>query len=889
MPSAPGPTRDTSLRRYRAKRDFARTPEPVPGRDAERSTPRFVVQKHHARKLHWDFRLEHDGVLWSWAVPKGPSLDPADKRLAVRVEDHPLDYASFHGTIPHGNYGAGTVEIWDEGTWAPLGDPADDPADGLRGGEIKFRLAGTRLHGAFVLVRMRPRGGRPEHADNWLLIKEHDAEERAGADAEALEATPAPKPRRVPAKAKPDAVKRAETAAAPEALPAAPDTAVGKAAGPIVHAPAAVPTKPPRRGAPIADAESADLPHKQPPQLATLAEAAPSGADWITEVKFDGYRLLAWKDGRDVRLITRNGQDWTARLPDVARAIGKLTPRTLLLDGELVALRPDGLSSFAELQAALANGGDRKSLFFYLFDLLHLDGWDLRPCRLADRKGALHALTDWRGALRYSDHLVGEADRVRRQACAMGLEGIICKRANAPYRGARSRDWLKVKCQGREEFAVLGWTPPDGSRAGLGALHLGFHDEANRMHYVGGVGTGFTDEELRGLRRRLSPLASTPPSELWIAGDPPELAIRWVRPVLVAEVQFPGWTGFGRLRHGVYLGLRADKEGDEVVRDTLPVRDVGRRAWRPRAQATGAVVRASAPGREGARSGRRETVGSVALSHADRALWPGISKADLARYWQAVAAVALPGIAKRPLALLRCPDGIDGQRFFQKHGAAGLPASLRGEEAPEGPYLALDDEAGLLACAQIAAIELHAWGAREDDPSRPDRLVFDLDPGEGVPFADVLQAARDVRARLERLGLAGYVRTTGGRGLHVVAPLRPEAGWAAVTRFCKRFAQAMEQEAPASFVATLPKAKRRGRILVDWLRNKPGATAVASFSPRARPGATVAVPLSWREIGPRLDPRAFTLASVPRRLARLRADPWDGFEASARPLPLEVP
>ncbi len=885
MPEPVEPAQDTSLRRYRAKRDFARTPEPSPRRGVKRSKPRFVVQKHHARTLHWDVRLEHGGVLWSWAVPKGPSLDPADKRLAVRVEDHPLDYASFHGTIPTGNYGAGTVEIWDEGTWAPLGDPAE----ALRDGEIKFRLAGTRLNGAFVLVRMRPRrrGGRQEHADNWLLIKEHDADERAGADAEALEATPAPQPRRVPAKAKPAAVKRAETAA-PEALPAALDTVAG-AAGSIVHAPAAPPAKPRGRGAPAPGAERADLPHKQPPQLATLAEAAPDGAGWISEVKFDGYRLLAWKDGRDVRLVTRNGQDWTARLPDVARAVGKLKPRTLLLDGELVALRPDGLSSFAELQAALANGGDRRRLFFTLFDLLHLDGWDLRPCRLADRKAALHALANWRGALRYSDHLAGEAGRVRHQACAMGLEGIVCKLADAPYRGARGRDWLKVKCQGREEFAVLGWTPPDGSRAGLGALHLGFRDEVNRMHYVGGVGTGFTDEELRGLRRRLSPLASTPPDDLWLAGDPPEPAVRWVRPVLVAEVQFPGWTGFGRLRHGVYLGLRADKDGGDVVRDTLPAPNVERHAWRPRARASGAIVRAAAPGRGDARAVATETVGAVALTHADRELWPGVSKADLARYWQAVAAAALPGIAKRPLALLRCPDGIDGQRFFQKHGAAGLPASIRGEDAAEGPYLALDDEAGLLACAQVAAVELHAWGAPEGDPGRPDRLVFDLDPGEGVPFADVVAAAREVRTRLERLGLTAYARTTGGHGLHVVAPLRPEAGWAAVTRFCKAFAQAMERDAPASYVATLPKARRRGRILVDWLRNKPGATAVASFSPRARPGATVAVPLGWREVGPKLDPRAFTLVSVPRRLARLKADPWDGFEASARPLPTDMP
>ena len=585
--------------------------------------------------------------------------------------------------------------------------------------------------------------------------------------------------------------------------------------------------------------------------------------------------------------MTRNGQDWTGKLPDVARAIGKLKPKTLLVDGELVALRPDGLSSFASLQAALANDGDRRSLFLYAFDLLHLDGWDLRPCRLVDRKAALHGLSDWSGVLRYSDHLAGAADRVRRQACAMGLEGIICKLADAPYRGARGRDWFKVKCQGREEFALLGWTPPEGSRSGLGALHLGFRDGENRMQYVGGVGTGFSDDELRSLRRKLTPLASTPPADLWLAGDPPEAAIRWVRPELVAEIQFPGWTGFGRLRHAVYLGLRTDKSGNEVSRETLPEPDVTRQLWTPRLRTSGSIVRAMAPRRGGIGAGSVQ-VGTITLTHADRELWPNISKRDLAAYWEAVAAAALPGIAHRPLALLRCPDGIGDQRFFQKHGSVGMPAEIRGAESPEGPYLALNDAAGLLACAQIGAIELHAWGAGESDPSRPDRVVFDLDPGEGVPFADVVRTAKEVKARLEAFGLASFPRTTGGKGLHVVVPLRPAAGWSVVTTFAKRLAQAMERDAPERYVATLPKAKRRGRILVDWLRNKPGATAVASFSPRARPGATVAVPLTWREVGPKLDPQAFTIHTVPQRLKRLKADPWAGFATADQILPKET-
>ena len=886
MPARPASARDTSITAYRAKRDFARTPEPAPAASAGGPKPSFVVQKHAARRLHWDVRLEHGGVLWSWAVPKGPSLDPADKRLAVHVEDHPLDYAGFHGVIPAGNYGAGAVEIWDEGTWQPLGDPAAD----LARGEIKFELKGKRLRGRFVLVRMR--GKAKETAENWLLIKEQDKHAQPGTDADALEKLPGPKPRRVPDATKPDATK--PNAAKPNAVKRAEAaSAAGKSAAkkaPALAEPPAIvrAAKPSPAGraktgsAPAAGATRGDLPDEQKPQLATLAEKPPDGDEWISEIKFDGYRLMAWKHDKQVRLVTRNGHDWTSRLPDLARAIGRLKQRTLLLDGELVALQSDGLSSFAALQAALQKGGDRSGLFFYLFDLLHLDGWDLRPCRLLDRKAALQGLSEWRGALRYSDHLEGEASRVRRQACAMGLEGIICKLADAPYRAARARDWLKVKCQGRDEFVVLGWTPPEGARRGLGSLHLGFYDDKGRTHYVGGVGTGFTDAELASLSRRLSKLASAPPDALMLAGDPPDPAIRWVRPELVTEVQFTGWSGAGRLRHASYLGLRLDKDGEDVVR-AAPDPTAKRQAWTPGKKLSSAVIRASAPVKSGT-----QRVGQVELTNPGRELWPGITKQDLAAYWSAVAERALPGIAGRPLALVRCPDGIGGQHFFQKHGGKGAPAAIRAGKSAEGPYLAISDVSGLLACAQLAAIELHAWGAAEADTGHPDQIVFDLDPGDGVEFAQVIQAAKDVRERLKTLGLQSFCRTSGGKGLHVVAPLRPAANWAAVRGFCQRFAQAMERDEPARFVATISKAKRRGRILVDWLRNGPGATAVASYSPRARPGAPVATPLTWREVGPALDPQAFTLQTVPMRLAKQRRDPWDGFTRMGQTLPKET-
>jgi bifunctional non-homologous end joining protein LigD len=858
--------RDTSLRTYRAKRDFTATPEPTPRAARRGKALRFVVQKHDARRLHWDFRLEHDGALWSWAVPKGPSLDPTDKRLAVRVEDHPIDYADFRGTIPEGNYGAGTVEIWDSGSWEPVGDPAAD----LAAGELKFRLKGKRLAGGFVLVRMKPRGR--ERAENWLLIKEHDAAERPGADASALEAEPGPPQRPVPKKARPAAVTRAETAAAPKSRP-------GIA---IAPKPEAAPRPPPRGPAPVAGAARAPMPEEQKPQLATLVEEPPEGAAWLSEVKFDGYRLLIRKSGGDVRLITRNGLDWSGKLPEVVRAVARLKPDTMLLDGELVALREDGLSSFAALQAALANGGERRGLFLYLFDLLYLDGWDLRPCRLADRKSALAGLDTWRGPLRYSDHLAGETPRVRRQACAMGLEGIICKRADAPYRGVRTRDWVKVKCQGRDEFIVLGWTPPAGSRTGLGSIHLGFFDEQRGLHYVGGVGTGFSDQELRSLHRRLSRMVTTPPEGLLLAGEPPDPAINWVRPELVAEVQYIGWTGFGRLRHATWLGLREDKGPEEVVRE-VPHPEVARMPYQPRQRSAAAIVHAAAPKRGAQR------IGGTEITHADRELWPGITKQALAEYWTKLAPRALPEIANRPLALLRCPDGMEGQRFFQKHANKGMPPEIREGTAEDQPWLAIEGEPGLLACAQMAAIELHGWGATLADPAHPDRLVFDLDPGEGVGFDAVVQAALALRKRLQAMGLESLCRTTGGKGLHLVVPLEPAAGWDAVRDFARGIAQAMEAEAPERFVSTVPKAKRRGRILVDWLRNGAGATAICSYSPRARPGATVATPLAWREVGAKLDPQAFTLSTVPQRVARQKRDPWAELPALARRLPKEKP
>jgi bifunctional non-homologous end joining protein LigD len=965
--------RDHSIDTYRAKRDFTVTAEPAPGkpRAAAANAPIFVVQKHAAHRagLHYDFRLEHNGVLWSWAVRKGPSLDPSVKHIAAHVEDHPIDYAGFQGSIPDGQYGAGTVETWDRGTW----EPVNDPEHGMQKGELTFTLHGTRLNGRFHLVRLKPKPGSRSKADNWLLFKGHDEFERADADADVIEQTAAPpKPQQTDTaelakygKVKPAPASTKDAPASKEAAvtndatkydPATKGTRATKNAAATKDAPSSKNTaanKSPAsiKSAPAPGAKRAKLPATQSPQLCAIADEPPDGGHWISEIKFDGYRLLALLDHGKVRLVTRNGHDWTDRLPAVAAAIARLNVETALLDGELVALDDQGISSFPALQAALSAGKDA-TLHLFLFDLLHLNGWDLTGCALLERKRVLQGIDDWRGMLRYSDHHTGDPAAMRREACRMKLEGIVCKQADAPYRPGRGHGWLKVKCQGREEFVVLGWTPPRGSRTGLGALHLGYYDEQGRLHYAGGVGTGFSDDELSTMRDRLDALTADPPRGLMVAGDPLDNTIHWVRPELVVEIQFVSWSGSGRVRHAVYLGLREDKSAPEVVRDVAnpeaehkpvnprqpagplggPIIAVppkrgpavemppqrgpkvavptqrGPTVEVPTQRGPAVVVPAkrgpkvAVPPKQGPKyaaaaktstsivtarkpKARAASIEGVNVTHPDRELWPDVTKQDLAEYWQALAPHALSGLAHRPLAIVRCPEGIAGEHFFQKHGHGALPDGIRSGEAAGAPYLAIDDLHGLVAMAQISAIELHAWGASEADPLHPDFMVFDLDPGDGVTFAEVVRAALDLREKLRQLKLESFCRTTGGKGLHIVVPLEPVAGWDAVKAFCRAFAELLSEEQPDRFLSTVKKADRRGRILIDWLRNGLGATAVASFCPRARPGAGVATPLAWDEVTQSLDPATFTLHSVPDRLARQKADPWKGFAQLRQHLP----
>ncbi|TVP45596.1 MAG: DNA ligase D [Gemmatimonadales bacterium] len=803
----------SDLAEYARKRDFTRTPEPSPSDGSPGEGRRFVVQKHAARRLHFDLRLEVEGTLRSWAVPKGPSLDPEVRTLAVQVEDHPLDYGSFEGTIPKGEYGGGTMMLWDRGKWLPGRAPGEkvDPRDALERGRLHFRLEGERLRGAWLLVRMGGRAG--EDGRNWLLRKADDAEARPGDGAGVTE----------------EHLTSLVTGRTMEGIAAAGDPVAG-------------PPPPPPSGAP-----KAGLPSRLEPQLPTLVKGAPKGDRWVHELKFDGYRIQARLEANEVTLVTRGGHDWTDRFPGVAAALGELGVDDTLLDGEIAVPAPDGTTDFQALQSRLSRGR-ADDVTYFLFDLPFYRGRDLRRLPLLDRKRVLKALLDAGPAvdpLRFSDHIVGEGEAVARHACLHALEGVVSKRVDAPYREGRTRDWVKVKCLRRGRFLVGGWTEPSGSRSGFGALLVGSRDDEGRLVYRGRVGTGFSAQALAELRDRLDqfPASDTP------FHDPPTGAaargVHWVRPELVADVTFAGWTDEGILRHATFRGVEA--------------------------------VSGPNPGKQK----KSNRIAGVALSNADRVLYPeqGLTKRDLALYYEAVAAWILPHVKGRPLSLVRCPQGREKHCFYQKHLTEGMPEALRGIEVsePGDLYVAADDLAGLVSLVQFGVLELHPWGSREDRLDRPDRIIFDLDPGDGVTWSEVRSAAVHLREILADLGLESFLRTTGGKGLHLVLPIVRRSTWDEVRGFSQDLARRMEREAKDRFVSSSSKAKRKGRIFVDYLRNGRGATAIASYSTRARPGAPVATPLRWDELDGLESPSAFTVQTVPSRLERLEADPWEGF------------
>jgi bifunctional non-homologous end joining protein LigD len=804
-----------SLDAYRRKRDFAATPEPE-GAAAAGDGRSFVVQKHAARRLHYDLRLEHQGVLWSWAVTRGPSLVAGDKRLAVRTEDHPLDYAGFEGTIPKPQYGAGAVLVWDRGTWAPEGDPARGEAKG----HLEFALKGSRLRGRWHLVRMarRPR----EKTDNWLLIKADDAQARA-ADA-------------------PDILDEEATS-----------LLTGRTIEEISTG--AAPRRRPRRGK-----KPGPLPGFIEPALATLRPKAPTGESWLHEIKFDGYRIQAHVADGEARLLTRSGLDWSDRFQPVADALAAL-PGSVILDGEIVVEDASGVSDFSALQADLAaSRADRFA--YYAFDLVHENGEDLRPKPLTERKTRLAALLERAPApVRYSEHFDEEGEVMLRHACRLSLEGLVSKRRDAPYRSGRSRDWIKSKCLNREEFVILGYAPAANAADAIGALLLG-EPADDGFAPVGRVGTGFTRATAEDLRRRLGPLGRKTPA--FPGKHPADLLrdIRFVEPRLVAQVEYLARTREGTLRHASFRGLREDRPPEAL--DPAPT------APKPVADRPATIAR---------------------LTNPDRLYWPdaGVTKEGLAEHYAAAWRRIAPHVVNRPLALLRCPNGVGGQCFFQKHAWRGQSREILTltdplDEGEDTTITAIDDLKGLLGLVQSGALEIHTWQSSTLDLERPDQIVMDLDPDDAVPPEAVVAAAREVRDRLADAGLPSFLKTTGGKGYHVVVPLEPKAGWTDVKAFAKSIADAMAADSPDRYVATISKAKRKGRILVDYLRNGRGATAVAPYSTRARPGATVSMPLAWGELGPPLHPAYFTVPNTPARLAG-SDDPWSDFRASAVPLP----
>ena len=836
-----------ALEEYRRKRDFRKTPEPAgkaPPRRKAAAPLSFVIQEHQARRLHFDFRLELDGVLKSWAVPRGPSLDPGEKRLAVEVEDHPLDYGGFEGIIPEGQYGGGTVLLWDRGTWIPA-DP--DPAAAHAKGMLKFELHGKKLHGNWALVRMGGKAAR-ERRPNWLLVKERDeAAVPQSGDAVVM-----------------DNPLSVETGRSLEAIAEDRDRVWNSRKG------EATPRHPPDR---IRGARKGRMPGNLKPQLATPVTAAPAGPEWLHEIKYDGYRLFADIEHGEVRLITRSGLDWTAKFAELARAFGQLPVDTALIDGELVHLASDGTTNFSGLQDAIASG-KTGALNFFAFDLLHRDGWDLTGATLEDRKAALADIIppDTEGILRYSDHQAGQGPAVLRQASSLGLEGIVSKRRDAPYRPGRGGAWLKVKCRNREEIVVIGFTDPEGKREGFGALLAGYYNPSGTLRYAGRVGTGFSAERLADLRKKLDALVVkappvTPPKEA------PRKGVHWVRPALVAEVEFAGWTADQILRHASFQGLREDKSAREVMYDPSMARAVERSAIHMRPSSADPEI---APR---ARDGSMMFEG-VRLTHPERVLYPGeaLTKLDLARYYQAAAKWVVPHLAHRPLTLVRCPGGQGKPCFYQKHLGKGAPEAIGHIDITEDDetvaYPVIEDLAGLIGLVQMNVIELHPSGAGVDKLETPDRITFDLDPDEGLAWPRVTEAAIDIRDALRAIGLESFAKTTGGKGLHVVVPLQPKLGWDEAKAFTKWVADSFVAQSPERFTANQAKRARHGRIYIDYLRNSRGATAIGAYSPRARPGATVSTPLFWEEVENGVRPEGFTVATVRQRLAALDTDPW---------------
>ena len=834
----------TRLKRYVAKRDFGKTAEPS---DKSRSTRQqkliFVVQKHAARRLHWDFRLEWEGTLRSWAVPKGPSLDPADKRLAVEVEDHPIAYARFEGDIPKGQYGGGHVDIWDKGHWEPVGDFAK----GLKKGHLEFELFGKKLSGRWHLVRTRMQGKQP----NWLLMKSGDFAARVGADADVIDAGRADDPKRMLRRTKP-----AKSAFTPRPKPGG---------------------APKARSARSTGTRGKALPASIKPMLATLVDKVPGDDSWVYELKYDGVRLLCRCDAGEVRCISRNGIDWTHKTAPVVEAFAKLKLDGAWVDGELIVTDPNGRSDFSLLQHTMEQGR-LQELQFCIFDLLYYQGEDLRALPLSERKvrlDAAFAKLPASGPLRLADQLHSDSAELLARVCNQHLEGLVAKKIDSPYTGDRSENWLKVKCHREQEFVVGGAAYLPGRGTGTFSSLLVGVKSGNGLKYAGRVGGGFDaaeraewHERVQELARKDSPFDRLPDrraGENW----------HWMKPELVIQVAFADWTHGGILRQPRYLGLRQDRDPKTVVREEPEhTEDVVKEAQRKPAKAKAKAKTKAKSSDVPASLGR--------LTHPDRVLFPhdGITKLELAEYFAAIGEHAMPHYKDRPLSILRNTHG--SKPFFQKHFLETSSAGLRVVKIPNADkdpdFTVCDSPEGLLHLAQVGTVELHSWGAVMPKPTHADRLTFDLDPGADLAYAPLRDAALAIRKLMKDLGLESWIKTTGGKGLHVVVPLtRPLPDWPTAKEFAHEVTLFMERLAPTMFTSKTGERNRKNKIFVDYLRNGFGATAVAAFSPRWRPGVGVSTPVSWDEIDEDVRGTHFNLHNVPQRIAKLRKDPWKDY------------
>jgi bifunctional non-homologous end joining protein LigD len=839
-------TPQSQLREYNAKRDFTKTAEPAGKRSAKKRTKAltFVVQKHDATRLHYDFRLELDGVLKSWAVTKGPSANPADRRLAVRVEDHPLEYGGFEGTIPKGEYGGGTVMLWDEGTWEPIGDPHE----GLKKGDLKFRLKGKRMKGEWVLVHMkgrdtRRRGG--EARENWLLIKHRDDDATKADGLTEKFTTSIETGRNLEGIAK---GLRSRKRASKESS----GTRVWTRSGEV------------------------KLPEFRPPQLATLVDEVPEGDGWLFETKYDGYRALAAIAGGEVRIYTRNGLDWSERFSSLVAPLGKLTKGSALIDGEIAAMK-NGRADFATMQDAMRSGA---ALTFFAFDLLEVDGESIERMPLVERKARLKKLLGRQDgpAVHYSDHIVGHGDKVLAALCEAGQEGVIAKLADAPYRHERTKTWLKIKCLQRQELVIGGWRPSDKHK-GFASLLLGTWEDG-KLVYRGRVGTGFDAESAAKLQKLLDSRArKTNPFE----NAPRDITRRakWVSPELVAEVEYTEMTPDLRLRHPSFIGLREDKPAKSVK---LEVPSSSPQPARRATKAGGPRNMKAMELTDEMGIAAAEKLG-VKLSSPDRVVYPdeGITKAKLVAYYAAVAERMLQYVGERPLSLVRAPGGLKGQQFFQKHDAGNFPDAVRkiaieekSEPGTTKDHMYVTNAAGLAALVQMNTLEFHIWGATIRNVEKAERIIFDIDPDEGLDFRAVREAAMDIRDRLSEWGLESFPMVTGGKGIHVIAPVRAITEWPLVKDFCHAFADRLEMTQPERYTSNIRKAKRKGRMFVDYLRNERGSTAIGPFSTRARKGCPVAVPVGWDEIETMDRANGFTLETAAARA--LEKDPWVGYE-----------